>query len=466
MISVSRNAGSFRDPAGYIFEADNRIFRTVSNYAEQEYNQLRDNGFYDKLFETGYSVSANEVNISDFSNLPANTALILEHPKIPFISYPYEWGFLQLKSAALLHLDLQIFALNHNVILKDSSAYNVQFIGSKPVFIDFLSFRQYQEGEYWEGHMQFCEQFLNPLLLRSIFGVPHNAWYRGNMEGIPTGSIVKLLSLKHKFSLNVLLHLVLPDYLQNRSQKINISSLIKKKNQHFPKKRYLNLLLQLKEWVTTLSPNDKHATTWSKYTEDNIYEVVDIEKKCDFIANFVREIKPKTVWDIGCNTGQYSELALRAGAKMVLGFDYDQQALDKAFNLASTKKLAFTPLFLDASNPTPKQGWNNSERKSLVERAEPDAVFSLAFIHHLTIAKNIPLEWVIDWIVKKAPSGIIEFVQKNDPTIQKMLSLRKDIHTEYCENVFCKILEKKAKIIQSAVISDKGRTLYWYQRSN
>ena len=92
----------------------------------------------------------------------------LRHEAVPFISYPYEWTFGTLEDAALLHLDLMLAALPAGLILKDASAYNVQWRGAEPVFIDIPSFETLPDGEPWIGYRQFCELFLYPLSCRPI----------------------------------------------------------------------------------------------------------------------------------------------------------------------------------------------------------------------------------------------------------------------------------------------------------
>lgn len=77
---------------------------------------------------------------------------ILKPRSIPFISYPYEWCFSQLRAAALTTLQIQKEALRFGMTLKDGSAYNVQFIGAQPVFIDTLSFEKYREGSPWVAY--------------------------------------------------------------------------------------------------------------------------------------------------------------------------------------------------------------------------------------------------------------------------------------------------------------------------
>ena len=93
----------------------------------------------------------------------------------------------------MLHLALHLDALGAGFDMKDASAYNVQFIDSQPVFVDTLSFIKYREGAHWAGYKQFCEQFLNPLVLSAVCGIEFNAWYRGAMVGIELTAIARIL---------------------------------------------------------------------------------------------------------------------------------------------------------------------------------------------------------------------------------------------------------------------------------
>jgi ribosomal protein L11 methylase PrmA len=388
---------------------------------------------------------------------------LIRHPQIPFISYPYEWSFPLLKSAALLHLDLQLEALEANVALSDASAYNVQFDGPVPVFIDLLSLRPYRDGDYWLGHRQFCEQFLNPLLMRAIFGITHNSWYRGGLEGIPSEDLVKLLRLRHRLSINILMHLVLPAFLQRRAtrrgpQSVNI------KRRHLPKSSYRHMLQQLRNWIERLEPADSGSTVWGNYEETHSYAPAEEAAKHEFVAQFCTETHPKLLIDLGCNSGEYSETALSAGVSRVIGFDADQHALERAYARACAKSLRLLPLFQDVGNPSPGQGWSGKERKSLLERSSADAVLALAFEHHLAIGRNVPLEQVISWIISVAPRGIIEFVPKSDPTVQTMLELREDIFDAYSADYFMMTLQSQARIRAARNVSNSGRVLYWFER--
>ncbi|WP_246188800.1 class I SAM-dependent methyltransferase [Nitratireductor arenosus] len=451
-----RHPGSYRDPRGHIYVAGSDIFRTVSNDVWPEFQTIRP--VLARFVDEGRLVAFEEVD-----DAPDDRGHTLRHPHLPFISYPYEWPFEALKSAALFHLDLQIDALKHDVTLSDASAYNVQFIGAQPIFIDHLSFRPYTEGEYWTGHRQFCEQFLNPLLLRSCRGVAHNEWYRGSLEGIPTSALNRLLSLRHKSTWNVLTHVVLQDRLQSRTQK-DATTADRVRSKKLAKRSYLAILGQMRAWIARLSPADRDTTTWASYAENNTYDDEEKAQKRQFVRNAVARYSVGTVIDLGCNTGDYSRSALDGGAKRAIGFDYDQQALDRAFLNAAKNGTPFTPLFLDAANPVPDQGWRQLERSGFASRAQADFVLALAFEHHLAIARNIPLSEVVDWLVSIAPFGVIEFVHKDDPTIQKMLELREDIFGEYSEDTFRAELLRRAEIVETQTVSRSGRTLYLFQR--
>lgn len=457
--------GSFRDPSGNVYQLDGRIFRTVNDCFSQDFNFVTSTGLFQKLATEGLLLPFEVVSSDVLGHLDPKPRYVLEAPRLPFMSYPYEWSFPALKAAALLHLRVHLQSLAVGVTLSDASAYNVQFQGNQPVFIDHLSFRRYQSGEMWVGHRQFCEQFLNPLLLRAFFGISHNAWYRGTQEGITTGEIRKLLKWRHCLKWNVLTHVVLQDLFQKTSTKNTKSlqdhSLAKAS---FPLSSFKAMLEKMFHWISQLTPLNKGASTWGDYDKTCSYSSTEIQSKKQFILEFSQTVQPTLIWDFGCNTGEYSEAALEGGARNVVGFDFDQGALDGSYHRAAERRLSFQALFMDAANPSPNQGWNGHERESLQARASADAILALALVHHLAIARNIPLVQVVNWLITLAPEGVIEFVPKNDPMVQELLSLRQDIFPDYTAEHFMALLKEKAVIIKNETISKSGRVLVWFKR--
>lgn len=460
-----RDAASFRDPSGHVHHHDGRILRTVTSRAVPGYERVRDTGLLRKWIDAGWVVETREVPVSDLPLDGPPPRYLLEHARIPFISYPYEWSFVALKAAALLHLDLQRDALNHDIELSDASAYNVQFDSSRPVFIDVLSFRPYAEGDYWLGHRQFCHQFLNPLLLRALIGVPHNAWYRGALEGIPTTELNALLPLIRKLSWNVFSQVTLPARLEARVVERASTAPVARPKRPLPRAAYKGMVDQLRRWIARLEPRGHAHTIWSGYDTTHTYAGEEHAAKHAFVERFVSESRPRILWDFGCNTGEYAERALKSGAGLVVGFEADHGALERAFARASAQNLKFLPLFLDAANPSPDQGWNQAERTGLAARGPADALLALAFIHHLAIGRNVPLDEIAAWLTTLAPKGMIEFVQKDDPTVQLMLASREDIFAAYSEEAFGMALRRHARIVSTTTVSSAGRRLFIYDRS-
>ncbi|MCK4867755.1 MAG: class I SAM-dependent methyltransferase, partial [Alphaproteobacteria bacterium] len=250
---AERIRASFRDPSGHVYESNGRIFRTITERAREEYGFARDSGVLQSLADREILISSDEVTLAEagLADIPG-VVLAVEHPRIPFISYPYEWPFSALKAAALLHLDLNIELIAHGMTLSDATAFNVQFRGSRPVFIDLLSLKQYREGEYWTGYRQFCDQFLNPLLLRAMTGVAHNAWYRGSPEGIAASDFVRLLPWYKKISPRVFAHVALQGKFQ--SAKVSQDKAKSLKSGKLSKTAYLGILHQLRGWIAGLKP--------------------------------------------------------------------------------------------------------------------------------------------------------------------------------------------------------------------
>ena len=159
--------GSFRDPAGKVLYYNGRVLRLLNQDGVDRLNYLKENDLLNNCISNQFLIESEEIASDNLNLQNLKNKTIIEHRKIEYISYPYEWSFDQLKDAALHHLNFHIYLLNNNATLIDGSAFNIQFDGHKPIFIDLLSIKKYEDGEYWTAHKQFCENFLNPLILKS-----------------------------------------------------------------------------------------------------------------------------------------------------------------------------------------------------------------------------------------------------------------------------------------------------------
>lgn len=454
--------GSFRDRGGRVYRSGDRIFRSVRASAAPAYEAARDSGLFDRLADRGMIVPLKEVQPpAQLAAEDPEATYWLEHPRLPFISHPYEWPFSLWKAAAIHHLDVQLEALAMGFALSDATAYNIQFEGVRPLHIDQLSFRPYRDGELWVGHHQFCCQFLNPLVLWAKKGVAPNAWFRGGLEGITPEELSALLPWHGGFSFTVLSHVKAQAAVQRR--RTNSGGAAQPKEQRLSKTGFEAMLRQLRGFILGLElPHRK--TVWSDYAGDNSYVDDDARSKRDFVCDMVGRAAPGLLFDFGCNSGDYSLAALEGGAGRVVGFDYDFGALEKAVERARKGSLPFTPLWLDAANPSPGQGWAESEREGLSARAKGDAMVALALIHHIVIGRNVPMDMTIGWLMDSAPQGVIEFPPKSDPMVQQLLASREDIFTDHSEEAFRAAVGAKGAIVGERRLGGAGRLLLHYRR--
>lgn len=461
MIDAAADSGSFRDPGSRVFVDGNRVLRAIYPSGAGDYEAFRDSGFLDQLVRDGKLVASSELEASEApGGRPAS--YILEHPRLPFISYPYEWPFSLLKKAALFQLDLLLTALEHDFTMSDATAYNIQFLGVEPRFIDHLSFQPYQEGGIWAAHRQFCMQFLNPIVLWSRLGVPPNAWFRGSLEGIEPEHLSPLLRWRDALSWTLLTHVILQGSLQRRAAATK-EARTSAHDTKLSRSSFKGMLMGLRSFIAKAeSPSGR--TVWDQYACANSYAGAEAEAKRQFVRKVVGATQASMLIDLGCNTGDYSVAAIDAGAKRIVGFDFDFGALEQAVHRAEEGHLPFLPLWLDATNPSPEQGWAQRERKGFAERARGDAVLALAFVHHLAIARNVPLSMVVEWIMAVAPVGVIEFPPKSDPMVQQLLRNRADIFPDYTEDNFLAEIQHRARIVESEHLAPSGRLLVWYDR--
>ncbi|MDB5183136.1 MAG: hypothetical protein JWO47_920 [Candidatus Saccharibacteria bacterium] len=454
-------ASSYRDPAGFVFDLDGTIYRQINKVAREEFDLFISSGLYDALVAKGLIVSHTEVKDLKKFKPDSNRLAVIKPEPIPFISYPYEWSFPQLRDAALLTLKIQKLALEHGMILKDASAYNVQFIGKKPVFIDTLSFAKYEEGQAWEGYRQFIEHFLIPLAVAHFSTEQALTMLQTYMEGIPLSLAVGLLPKKAKFKKGLLAHV----YLHERSQRKHQGSGTKAADAPTRKVSTFalnGLMSSLEASVTALKP-PKAATEWGEYYEFTNYGDKAFKDKAKLVDSFLGQLnkKPQVVWDIGANNGEFSEIAAKRGA-YVVAWDIDAKAV--AANYQKHDKLdgLMLPLVQDVAVPSPAIGWELNERMSLVERGPADAVLALAVIHHLAIGRNMPLPKIASLMNRIGKSIIIEFIPKSDSKVKHLLASRKDIFPDYDIEHFEMAMGAHFKLASKKQISHSERWLYLY----
>jgi hypothetical protein len=455
-MNLKRNTSSFRDPSGYVFFENDTIKRVVNPIYFEQYEQLTASGFYQELFDKKYLVPHHEISKSD-------SEIIIQASKIPFVSYPYEWSFLQYKHAALLTLKIQKLCLQHNFTLKDASAFNVTFHEGKPIFIDTLSFDFYKENNPWLAYKQFILHFLGPLVLTKYYGQDYLKTLSQHLEGISLQKLSKLLPAKSYLSPTLLtnIHLLAKYDSKFESDKKKIAN-------NLPKASQIKLLDSLYDYISNLSVNEN--TEWDHYYNQTNYNEAAYQFKKDYTKDWFLAIKGETLIDIGGNDGTFSR-ELKEQAKLLIVADVDPNAVEQNYRkVLKNKKKNILPLVVDVLNPAANYGFNNQERFSFIDRITAlklDGCLALAVIHHITLSGNIPFEFSAQFFSKMAPNLLIEFPTRADSWVQYLLESKrefKDHFDFYNEENFEKAYGNYFEMINKELIPGSERILYSFKR--
>ena len=453
---TEREAGSFRDRNGSVYYRDGRVFRTMSERAFANWRRLETLPFFQRAVEAGRIVRTRTAE--DEGELGA--AGVVEHARIPFVSYPYEWTFGMLQEATLLHLELMREALAADFILKDASPYNVQWEGVNPVFIDVPSFEPLGPGEPWVGYRQFCELMLYPLMLQAYKGIDHRPWLRGRIDGIPADDMIRLMSARDLARPGVLLHVAAQSALQRRYGGSGKGVRRSLAQAGFGKELIQRNVEKLDKLVRGLKPA-RTATEWSDYERTHSYDATDFEAKADFVRRAAATRHWKLAWDLGCNTGTFSRIA-ELHSDYVVAMDADWMAIEHFYRREQVggRSARILPLAVHLADASPAQGWRGLERKDLAARGRPELTLCLALVHHVVITSNIPLASFLDWLAGLGTSLVIEFVGREDEMVQALLANREDQYPEYHLDSFRSLLAERFAITAEQPLKGGKRVIF------
>jgi hypothetical protein len=450
-------SGSFRDPSGFLFRRLGSVYRQVNLCYKQDYDHLVNSGLYKNLVKEELLIPHDETDINYRMSDAAYKVIAPE--VVPFISYPYEWCFSQLRDAALVTLEIQKRALEFGMSLKDCSAYNVQFCRGKPIFIDTLSFEKCVEHRPWVAYRQFCQHFLAPLAMMSYTDVRLNQLFRIYMDGIPLDLASKLLPFSTCLKFSLLSHI----HLHAKSQIHFADKPVDTHDYRMGALSQLGLIDNLHSATRKLKWRAA-GTQWCDYYRDTNYSDQGFEHKKSIVREFLRKANPKTVWDLGGNTGLFSRIASDEGI-LTISFDMDPAAVENNYaESVRRREKNILPLLLDLTNPSSAIGWENQERMSLEQRGPADAVLALALIHHLSISNNVPFRRIAQFLGGICNFLIIEFVPKTDSQVQRLLATREDIFIDYTQLDFERSFEKYFRIRGCVKIADSERSVYLMQK--
>jgi hypothetical protein len=397
---------SFRDPAGHVSERDGELCRSIAPAFLDVYRSVQASGLYEELQRDNLLVQHREV--------PQGPGLTLVPERVPFISYPHEWTPRQLRDAALLTLEIADRAERRGMVLRDASAYNIQFHRGRPLFIDTLSFRPRVAGEPWLAYGQFCRHFLAPLALAALVNPELLRLAASYADGIPLPVASRILGWRGRLRPGLLVHLHLHAAAASRATRTPTPT-----SSSIPPQRLRQIIEGLRDTIVSL-PLERGATQWEEYAGGAHYSEAARQQKAEFVAAVAREAAPASLWDLGANTGELArQFAPRSGYALAL--DLDLGCVERCYASAAAEGLPVVALWVDLLVPSPASGWAGEERASLLDRGPADLVLALALIHHLAITGRIPMSRIAEWLARCGREVIVEVPDTSDVMVQRLL---------------------------------------------
>lgn len=473
---------SFRDPSGRLLTVGERVIRVVYESGLSDLDRFLSSSIARKFIKAGRIVSTRTLDLDEVRSLQQDIRIekflidtgigdIVEHERIPFPSFPFEWPPEMLYAAARLTIDLSRELLKDKLGLKDATPYNVLFNGPNPVFIDILSFEERLPGDsVWLPYAQFLHTFLLPLLVNKHFSIPLDQIFITRRDGLELEDVYRLCNPLQRLISPFLALVSIPFWLSSKAEKSS-EAIYEKKLLPDPEKALFileSILKSLERSLTRLKPKSGKESAWSKYmVEKKSYVADDFGAKHEFVKSAMDEFHPRSVLDVGCNTGHFSIIAAEREARVV-AIDYDPVVVGEVWRQARAEKLDILPLVVNLTRPSPALGWRNKENPSFLDRARGsfDAVFMLAVIHHMLVSERIPLSEIIT-LASELTSDllVIEYVDPADPMFRRLTRGRDDLFRDLTQAVFEEECSRHFKIVRSLPLDDAKRCLYLMRKT-
>ena len=469
MLVANVTGGTFRDPAGSLFDFEGSILRLVKPSEVGRFEDMLRSDVLARLVDRGSVVGTRRLEAGDIPDrLRHLSGTWFKHDRVPFVSVPAEWSAAMLAEAALHTIAVNLELVRHGYILKDATPANVLFNGTEPVIVDVPSIEPLIPGrDVWVARHQFETTFLLPLMARIEAGLPIQWTLSDPVAGLAHEQCAQLLGVSRWWGMDRIRHVALPAALTARTVSGRAPASAPASPPGASALRRTQYVLErslraLQHTVTRYSDRiDRRQSHWSEYegTRDH-YSAQDLTDKRVFVAKAIDAVSPDWVLDIGANTGEFSEYA--ASRSAVVALDVDEVSVSSIYRRARRQGHAIHPLVMDLVRPTPASGWKNSESKSFLQRAQGrfDLTLMLAVAHHLRVSGGVPLEEIIDLGCSMGQKGLIfEFVPVDDPMFSAIARGRESIYSDYSLDKCVALLEHRGRIAMRSDLAN-GRTMF------
>lgn len=431
-------SASFRDPENAAFPFEGTWYRIALPASAQALSRLRESDLYAELVREGSVVSFDEVTgeqairiLDEYrrqSGRPVpDDVVVFSVAPVDLITYPWEWPNSLLEAAALLTLDLRRRLLGIGLDLKDASAFNVQFRGMRPVFIDLGSIETWRPNPSWNASRQFIEHFINPLAVGSGDRVTAaDAWALARHRGLRSEAARQLLPKRRRRSMSLLLLQATTRPVEKNKPSESKYADQATRNPDLARNATLSLTRRLAKQVARLHGRE-HSTTWVDYGTRGHYGSDDLTRKSDMAAAFVAdgEGRNRLVLDVGGNDGFTATHLVRHADARVIVMDADAGALDVLHSgVSQLPEVAdrVTPLLGDLTNLTSASGLLDREFAAFTARVRPTAVICQAVLHHVVITQGTPMPLAVDALAAFGAPVQIEFATPDDEKARLLIS--------------------------------------------
>jgi len=411
--AIDKNRSSYVDPNGFVFDYESRLYRALNKAYAPFYEKLADSGLIERLvkeFNLVPTLPRSDIELESF-----DSGCVVEHKRIRPMTYCVEWPPVMLKEAALATLELLLALLENDLSLQDAYPWNIVFEGPRPVFVDLTSIVAVDEQYIWPAFAQYQAFFSRPLeLAANGKGNLARSFLYNNISGISARDFYRNLSSTRKLlKPGLALGVLFDSLVQKRGNlKTQVKHAVQSSMRHVSKDVRLRFVRALRNKIQTFSFTEI-KDIWTVYYRD-MDETVDRDSKIHFIEKIMERVNPKTVTDLGCNTGCFSVIAARRGAK-VIAIDSSEACANTLFDAARNENLAINPIVSDVICPTPPFGFLGTQYPGLAERGRSEMVFCLALMHHLHISGRQSFDRIAQLMDAFTTNYLVfEFVAKDD----------------------------------------------------
>jgi SAM-dependent methyltransferase len=472
---------SFRDPSGFVVATEDRIYRCITPAGLSDFQAIQASPTVRRWVAEGRMIGwrplapeeipaqlavVGNVNVS-------NGALWVEHERLPFPSYPYEWPAEMLAIAGRHTLQLAQELLPEGLGLKDATPFNILFRGPDPVLVDLLSIERRDPLDYrWFAGTQFMRTFLLPLLVHRRRGLGLDSIFLTRREGFDPVEVYRMCTPLERLHPHVLRLVTIPVWLEPVAEARG-EALYRPRRASSPEQaRFIlsRLLRRLERTLDALQPRwSVQASRWADYMASCPgYTREQFAQKAQFVQRVIEQHHPRQVLDVGANTGFFSLLAARHGAAVV-AIDADRAAIGRLWHQAHQDRLPVLPLVVHFSQPSPATGWNNTECASFLDRARGrfDLVLLLAVVHHLLVTDRVTLNDLLAVVAALTTHlAVIEFVGGDDPMFRRLVRGRDTLYAHLTREFWERTLVGFFDIEHVETLAGGTRTLYLLKRKS